>query len=80
MINPMRRRVLQFGIIGLTACLGSLPAQDKEQERLIRQREQKLKANFLKKADWITDYDQARAKAKQEDKMIFVYFTRSYAP
>ncbi|MHC5063112.1 MAG: thioredoxin domain-containing protein [Planctomycetota bacterium] len=76
----MSRRAIHFGILSLAACLSSLPAQDKEQERLIRQREQKLKSHFLKKADWITDYDQARAKAKQEDKMIFVYFTRSYAP
>ncbi len=38
-----------------------------------------LKEEFLKKADWITDYDKAREEAKKSGKAIFAYFTRSYA-
>jgi hypothetical protein len=38
-----------------------------------------LKEAFLKKADWITDYDKAREEAKKSGKTIFGYFTRSYA-
>ncbi len=38
-----------------------------------------LKEGWLKKADWITDYDKAREEAKKSGKMIFGYFTRSYA-
>lgn len=56
----------------------SLSCQD--QEQLIRSREQKLAARFLEKADWITDYDQARAEAAKTGKLIFAYFGRSYAP
>ena len=33
----------------------------------------------LPKAAWIADYDRARALAKQQDKLLFTYFTRSYA-
>ena len=40
----------------------------------------KLNEPWVKKANWITDYDLARQKAKQEGKHIFAYFSRSYAP
>ncbi|MFQ5506037.1 MAG: hypothetical protein ACE5F1_14750 [Planctomycetota bacterium] len=50
------------------------------QEDLAARRDKKLKSAFLQKADWITDYDKARARAKQSGKLIFAYFTRSYAP
>jgi len=49
------------------------------QQDLVAKRAEKLAKDFLKKADWITDYDQARAAAKKSDKLIFAYFTRSYA-
>jgi len=38
-----------------------------------------LKEEWLKKADWITDYDKAREESKKTGKAIFGYFTRSYA-
>ncbi|MBI3270290.1 MAG: hypothetical protein HYZ53_14870 [Planctomycetes bacterium] len=43
-------------------------------------RDHKLQSEFLKKAAWFTDYDKARAEAKKTGKVIFAYFTRSYAP
>jgi len=49
------------------------------QEELIKKRDAKMSLEFLKKADWITDYDKAREEAKKSGKKIFAYFTRSYA-
>lgn len=56
-----------------------LPAQTKTQEQLIELRTQKLGKDVFKKAEWILDYDAARATAVATDKPIFAYFTRSYA-
>lgn len=42
--------------------------------------EKKLASDFMKKVDWVTDYDEARAKAAKSGEVIFAYFTRSYAP
>ena len=50
-------------------------AQDMEQ-RL----EQKLAKPFIKNAAWELDYDKALEKAKSSNKVVFGYFTRSYAP
>ncbi len=52
----------------------------KSQEELVALREKKLASEFLQKAKWMTDYDKARAEAKTSKKVIFAYFTRSYAP
>lgn len=40
----------------------------------------KLKEGWITKSPWITDFDQARAEAKKNGKVIFAYFTRSYSP
>lgn len=40
----------------------------------------KLESPFVKNAAWVTDYDEARKQAKEGNKLIFAYFTRSYAP
>ena len=50
-----------------------------DQAELVKKRDDKLKAEFFKKATWITDFDQAKAEAKKSGKLIFAYFTRSYA-
>ncbi|MBC8327914.1 MAG: hypothetical protein ISR76_07485 [Planctomycetes bacterium] len=41
---------------------------------------EKLKKEFIAHGGWITDWEAARAKAKAEGKVIFTYFSRSYAP
>mgnify|MGYP003624464657 FL=1 len=51
-----------------------------DQADLAKLRDKKLKSSFLKKAAWFTDFDEARAKAQKDGKIIFTYFTRSYAP
>jgi hypothetical protein len=50
------------------------------QDPLVEKRDQKLKEPFLTKAPWITDYDKAREESVKSGKLIFAYFTRSYAP
>ena len=42
--------------------------------------EQKIAKDFVSSGNWILDYDDARAKAKAEGKLLFTYFTRSYSP
>ena len=42
--------------------------------------DQKLAKPFFKNAAWITDFGEAKRKAKELQKPIFAYFTRSYAP
>lgn len=53
--------------------------QEASQDDLIKKRDEKLQLAFLKKANWITDYDKAREEAKKGGKPIFAYFSRSYA-
>jgi hypothetical protein len=69
-------------IVPLAALLASLlPAQQqpKSQEELTAMRAAKLAKPVFKKANWVFDYDKAREQAKQENKLLFTYFTRSYA-
>lgn len=59
----------------LLAMAASSSAQSNE-EKL----EAKLKEPFVANAPWVLDYADAMNKAKAEQKIIFAYFTRSYAP
>ncbi len=65
-------------IAGISVLAAALPAQ-MSQDELIAEREKKLAKPVFKKASWIFDYDEARAEAKKQGKLIFTYFTRSYA-
>ncbi len=74
--------------LGALSLSSVCPSQDRvgarsvapSQESLIAKKEQKLAEAWLKNANWILDYDKAREIAKKEQKLIFTYFTRSYAP
>ena len=64
------------------AALRSAPAgpqQPPSQEKLIQLRDEKLALPVFKKAAWTFDYDKAKAEAKKSGKLIFTYFSRSYA-
>ena len=40
----------------------------------------KLGQAFLKANAWLTDFDVAKDEAFEKDKLVFVYFSRSYSP
>ena len=61
----------------LLAMAASGAAQDQTFEQKL---EKKLKEPFLSNAAWVLDYTEAMKKAKEENKVIFAYFTRSYSP
>lgn len=63
----------------LSGLCAALPAQGPSQEQLKQQREEKMAKEVFTKADWTFDYDKAREQAKKSGKLIFAYFTRSYA-
>jgi hypothetical protein len=52
-------------------------AQDQDQMK--KNLDEKLAKTFVKSSPWILDYDEAKAAAKKANKLIFAYFTRSYA-
>ena len=54
-------------------------AASQSQDDLKDLRRKKLSKSWLKKASWLTDYDRAKKQAEQQGKIIFAYFTRSYA-
>jgi hypothetical protein len=53
--------------------------QDPKTADLQKKYEEKLKEPFFSKAPWFTDYDKALAEAKKSGKLVFGYFSRSYA-
>ena len=42
--------------------------------------EEKLSKEFATKTAWVLDLDEASKAAKEANKLIFAYFTRSYSP
>ena len=71
--------MLRSALLALPILLaGSLAAQT-DAAALQAKLDEKLATPFLTKAEWSTDYDQARTLAKAKGKVILAYFTRSYA-
>lgn len=66
-------------LAAVSATGGRLAAQDDEQAERVRLRAEKTAAVVFQRADWTFDYDEARRRARQQGKVIFCYFTRSYA-
>jgi ABC-type transport system substrate-binding protein len=67
---------LAAGLLFAPAVTAATTSADEMQERY----EKKLKLKFIEYGGWITDFDQARSTAKEQGKVLFVYFSRSYAP
>jgi hypothetical protein len=64
-----------------TALVGGLAfGQGYDQDKMKANYEKKIAKEFVSSGGWLLDYDEARAKAKAEDKLIFAYFSRSYSP
>jgi len=72
----LRRVPIALALLAATA----LTAAAEDQEELKKRRDAKLAGEWLKKNDWITDYEEAQARAAETGKPIFAYFTRSYRP
>ncbi len=69
-------------VMAVALSLFALPSvllAQKSQEDLAKMRDEKIGHEVFQKANWIFDYDKARDEAKKSDKLIFAYFTRSYA-
>lgn len=60
--------------------LSSVSLAQVSQASLAEQFAAKLESPFIQNADWIRDYDEARARAKETGKPIFAYFSRSFLP
>ena len=58
--------------------LTSAPLDD--QPALKEKLEKKLAKGFVESGGWRLDYGKARTEAKEKDQLLFVYFTRTFAP
>jgi len=50
------------------------------QEELIERKAAALDKPFRDAANWLTDFNAAKAKARRTQKPIFAYFSRSFRP
>jgi hypothetical protein len=66
---------LALGFVGID----TIDAQQ-EQAVLRKKLESKLSEKWVSIQNWTTDYNLARQRVAQSGKLIFAYFTRSYAP
>lgn len=71
MLSP----VLAAGLLA-----GAAQAQDDQQAELQAKYEKKIQKEFVAYGGWELDYDKAVARAKEEGKLLFTYFSRSYSP
>ncbi len=72
----MRTARTSATLLALLLAMATTSSAQSLQERL----DAKLKEPFVSNAAWVLDYAEARKVAKEEKKVIFAYFTRSYAP
>ncbi|MDA1259263.1 MAG: hypothetical protein O3A20_01430 [Planctomycetota bacterium] len=75
----MRNSVLLAPFVGLLLSGVASAQQDYDQNLMKANLETKVQKEFVAFGGWITDYDEARARAAKEGKLIFAYFTRSYS-
>ncbi|MHC4932162.1 MAG: hypothetical protein ACYTGV_08240 [Planctomycetota bacterium] len=67
---------MQAKLLAALLCLAGVAAAQSMEARL----ETKLAKGFIKNAAWVQDYDAALELSVESGKLIFAYFTRSYAP
>lgn len=71
-------KTLLAGLIaGMLVAASTASAQD---DAMRAKKASKLAEAWLKNGQWTHDYDEALSQAKTSGKLIFAYFTRSYAP
>jgi rhomboid protease GluP len=75
--SPRRRfQRMKAKVFAALLCLAGLAAAQSMEARL----EKKLARGFVKNAPWEQDYEAALKRSADSGKLIFAYFTRSYAP
>ena len=69
--------------LAMAFAIGQLSAQadahKEQQKKFCLLRAEKMALDVFQHNGWTFDYDEARERAKKEGKVIFTYFTRSYA-
>ena len=65
-------------LAALCTLLGTAPGRAQEPAQLEQRRAEKLARPVFASADWTTDFDRAKSRARSEGKLVFTYFTRSY--
>ncbi len=77
----MRRAIQAVLLLGaLLSGTEALATTSEPQGSNQKKYEKALEADFISFGGWETDYDVARARAKKEGKLLFTFFSRSYAP
>ena len=67
-------------LVALLTTTAVAQPEEPTQEQLKRLLARRLAEPWVKRGGWITDYDAAKEAAKQSDKRILAYFTRSFSP
>jgi len=75
-------KFLSVAIVGAIACDAVAQRRERvyDQDDMQHRKQELLGEPWLQNADWVMTYAQAKARAKKTGKVIFGYFTRSYAP
>jgi hypothetical protein len=68
--------LLATAVIGLAA---GMPAIAQDADSMQGKLDAKLAEEWVGHGGWVLDFDEAKAKAAKENKVILAYFTRSYA-
>ena len=79
MTEHQNLRMKIYAIICTFLVAGSLSAQLTQTE-LKQRRDRKLAKAVFQANAWETNYPEVLAQSKREGKLVFAYFTRSYAP
>jgi len=72
----MDARNLRAAVLAAVAALSSAAHGGGQEDKL----RSKLSQPFVENVEWVTDYKEALRRAKEERKLVFAYFTRSYYP
>ncbi len=58
----------------------ALPSAAQDVDPLQAKLDKKLEEAWVAHGGWVLDFEEAKARAAKENKLIFAYFTRSYSP
>ena len=72
------RALLPASAIASLALVATAQAQDGDDNQA--KFDAKIAQSWVANGSWTLDLDEALARAKEENKLVFAYFTRSYAP